>query len=111
MIEINSHKLLIKAFINAAKSMGLSSSEMSNVINRDVSQLSEINPESNEGIRALYFIRIYKKLYGLASGDEDEMKLWMKGENIGTRGIPKKQIQEKDITSLMCVMEYLEAIP
>ena len=104
-------EILSKAFLNAGNIMGLTPDELSQVINCDISQLKQINPESEEGIRALYFIRSYKKLYGMLNGDEEELKLWMKGYNTGTGGIPSQQVQEKDIAGLTHVMEYLEAMP
>lgn len=91
--------------------MGLTSSELSHVASCDISQLDRINPESKEGIRVLYFLRSYKKLYGQLNGDEEEIKLWMRGHNTGTGGIPAQQVQEQDITGLENVMRYLEAFP
>lgn len=91
--------------------MGMSSSQLDNVLIFSTSELNKIDPESNAGLRALYFIRIYKKLYGKVSGDEEEMKLWMNGENKGTGGIPAQQVQEEDIAGLVRVMKYLEALP
>lgn len=107
----NTSKVLGKAFLNAGDIMGLTLSELSQIINCDISQLNHISPKSNEGTRAIYFIRLYKKLYELLNGDEEEMKLWMKGYNAGTGGIPSQQLQESDTDGLTHVMEYLEAIP
>jgi len=110
-MEKNDSALLSKAFLNAGKLMGLTSSELSRVISCDISQLNTINPESDEGLRATYFIRSYEKLYGLLSGDKEEIKMWMKGYNSGTGGIPLQQIQEQDISGLTQVLKYLEAMP
>ena len=125
----NPSKVLGKAFLNAGDIMGLTLSELSQIINCDISppvqlsavetvwfncdisQLNQIAPKSNEGTRAIYFIRLYKKLYELLNGDEEEMKLWMKGYNTGTCGIPSQQLQESDTDGLKHVMEYLEALP
>ena len=104
-------EILAKAFLHAGKMLGMTFAQLNKVLSSEVSQLSEIEPKSSEGIRALYFIRIYKKLYELVSGDEEEMKLWMKGDNKGTGGIPMQQIQEENIVGLKRVMDYLESLP
>ncbi|MFK5914123.1 MAG: XRE family transcriptional regulator [Woeseiaceae bacterium] len=103
--------VLYKAFLNASDILALTSYELSQVINCDISKIDKITPDSNEGIRALYFIRIYKKLFDLLNGDKKEMKLWIDGDNFGTGGVPAQQVQEKDISGLVHVMEYLEAFP
>jgi Antitoxin Xre/MbcA/ParS C-terminal toxin-binding domain len=102
--------ILYKAFLNAGDNFGLTPSELSQVINCDISRLNKIIPKSNEGVRATYFIRIYKKLFELLNGDTKEMKLWLEGENIGTGAIPVQQVQEENIIGLVNVMEYLEAL-
>jgi hypothetical protein len=107
----DSSALLSKAFLNAGKRLSFTTPELSHIVDCDISQVNFINPESKAGIRALYFIRAYKKLYSVLGGDEEEMKLWMKGENTGTGGIPAQQVQEEDIAGLVQVMEYLEAMP
>lgn len=111
MDKNDSSVLLGKAFLNAGKIMGLTLSELSQVAHCEISQLDRINPKSKEGIRALYFIRAYKKLHGQLNGNEEEMKLWMKGYNKGTGGVPVQQVQEEDIAGLVKVVEYLEAFP
>lgn len=104
-------EILEKAFLNAGRIMGMTSAQLNKILNSDVSHLNEINPKSKEGLRAIYFIRIYKKLHDLVSGDKVEMKLWMRGYNEGTGGIPVQQIQKEDIAGLVHVMEYLESLP
>ncbi|MCW8900214.1 MAG: MbcA/ParS/Xre antitoxin family protein [Gammaproteobacteria bacterium] len=106
----SSSEILYKAFLNAGDIFALTSSELSQIINCDISQIDKIIPDSTEGVRATYFIRIYKKLFELLTGDKKEMKLWMEGYNTGTGGIPLQQIQERDVIGLKRVMEYVEAI-
>jgi hypothetical protein len=68
MHKNNASEVLTKAFLNAGKVMGLSCSELNHVADYDMSLGSKISPESVEGIRTLYFIRSYKKLYRLVGG-------------------------------------------
>lgn len=107
----SSSEILYKAFLNAGDIFVLTSCELSQITNCDISQTNKIIPDSNEGIRATYFIRIYKKLFEVLNGDKKEMKLWMEGKNIGTGGVPIQQVQDEDVAGLVHVMEYLEALP
>ncbi|MFK5948926.1 MAG: MbcA/ParS/Xre antitoxin family protein [Methylococcales bacterium] len=107
--NIDDAALLSKATLNAGKSLGLKQTDISEIIGKSRSRLSDgIDPKSNTGKLALYLVRIYRSLYALVSGDNEEMVLWMKGENKGTGGIPIEQI--KDISGLVHVMEYLDAM-
>jgi len=99
--------LLGKAYINAGELMGLSNTDLERVIGCDIVQDLLINPQSKEGELAIYFIRIFKKLFGQLNGSKEEMQLWMKGFNKGTKGIPLEQIMDKE--GLYFVMSYLES--
>jgi len=101
--------ILYRALSNAYKEIGLTSSDVNSVIGLDLHNMNDIiDPESKSGVLALYLIRSYRSLYTLVDGDKEEMKLWMRGYNTGTGGIPAEQI--KDIVGLVRVMEYLEGM-
>lgn len=107
--DLDKAEVLSTATLSAGKALGLTQAVIAQVIGRNRTRLSNsINPNSKTGTLALYLIRIYRSLYGLVDGDEEEMKLWMNGSNMGTGGIPAEQI--KDVASLVHVMEYLDAM-
>ena len=101
--------ILYRALSNACNEIGLTSSDISDVIGLELHHMNGIiDPKSKSGVLAVYLIRSYRSLYTLVDGDKEEMKLWMNGHNTGTGGIPAEQI--KDIVGLVHVMEYLEGM-
>lgn len=106
---VDPSRVLSDAVLNAGKALGLTRAELAQVIGRTRSRLGDdIKPSSKTGTLALYLVRIYRSLYALVDGDEEEMKLWMKGENLGTGGVPIEQV--KDVVGLVHVMEYLDGM-
>ena len=107
--SVDATHVLSKATLNAGKALGLNQSEIAQIIGRTRQRLADgINPETKTGQLALYLVRVYRSLYALVSGDEEEMVLWMQGENLGTGGVPTEQV--KEIAGLVRVMEYLDAM-
>ena len=106
-IKIDKPILLYKALLNAGEAMGLTNADIADVVGLKQDQMNGIiNPESKEGTLALYLIRSYRSLYSLVDGDEEEMKLWMHGQNTATGGIPAQQVKCSE--ELVHVMKYLE---
>lgn len=101
--------VLVKAVVNAGKSLGLTQEELGEVIGRDRSSFSRgIEPDSKTGELALMLIRCYRSLYAMVGGDEETMKHWMHTSNKYFNDSPAAQI--KSIPGLMTVVEYLDAI-
>lgn len=67
-----------------------------------------IEPESSSGENALLILRVYKALYAIMGGHQQNMGHWMSASNTGTGGIPKKQCE--GLEGLQGVVGYLEAV-
>ncbi len=107
-------QVLAKAFFNAAQLLGLSQSELANVLGlhrTGITRLKKkqsLDPNSKGGELALLFVRMSRALYALAGGDRQWMHHFMRSENHITGGIPAEQIQT--IQGLVTVVQYVDAI-
>ncbi len=100
---------LLKALLNAGKYLGLSKAEIGKIIGKDRTSLSRgIDPASKSGELALLLIRVYRSLHVLVGGQADDLKHWMKTDNLHTQGIPREQLQT--VQGLTMVLEYLDAM-
>lgn len=101
--------VLLKALLNAGKHLGLSKTEIGRIIGKDRTSLNRgIDPASKSGELALLLIRVYRSLYVLVGGKAEDIKHWIKTENLHTQGIPSEQLQT--VQGLTLVLEYLDAI-
>ena len=102
--------VLGEAFLNLTKPLGLTQSQLGQVIGKNRSSIvrNGISPQSKEGELALMLIRIYRSLHAMVGGDAELMNHWMHTENSHTLGIPSEQIMS--VSGLNRVMEYLDAI-
>ena len=108
-ITIDERAVLLKALLNAGKYLGLSKAEIGKTIGKDRTSLNRgIDPESKSGELALLLIRIYRSLHVLVGGQPDDIKHWMKTENLHTQGTPCEQVQT--VQGLTLVLEYLDAM-
>ncbi|MBI5450857.1 MAG: DUF2384 domain-containing protein [Gammaproteobacteria bacterium] len=102
-------QVLYKALINAGKMLGLSQTEVSDVIGRNRSSLSRgLDPDSKAGELALMLIRCYRSLYVLVGGRAEDMQHWMRTGNLHTGGVPAEQIRQ--VEGLAAVLRYLDAM-
>ena len=101
---------LARAFIGAGKQLGLTQSELGEIIGRDRSALyrGKIDPSGKQGELALLLIRLYRSLFVLVGSEKGNLQHWMKTENRHTGGIPSEQV--KTIPGLLHVLEYLDAM-
>ena len=75
--------VLAKAAMNAARGLGLTQSELGEVIGRDRSSLRRgLDPASKAGELALLLIRGYRSLFVLVGGEAADMRHWMQTENL-----------------------------
>ena len=106
---VGNNIVLSEALLNAGKALGMTQSQLGNIIGKDRTSLGRgLSPTSKAGELALLFIRCYRSLYVLIGGKPDDMKHWMHTENRHTGGIPAEQVQT--VQGLTHVLEYLDAM-
>lgn len=95
---------------NAGIKLGLPMEEVGKIIDRNPSTITRngVAPDSTSGQLALQLIRLYRGLYALVGGSEEEMAYWMHS-SIGTlQGSPAELI--RDSAGLESVVEYIDAM-
>ena len=105
-----------KALMRAAESLGLSSTELAQIIGTSESTLSRVRNGkrgpiplgSKEGELALLFLRVFRSLDALVGGNEAHAKAWLHAENHHVGGVPL--LRMKKIEGLVDVAEYLDAM-
>lgn len=103
-------QVLGTAALRAAERMGLSRSELANVLGRDRSSISRsgVDPQSKSGELAKILIRCYRALAVMVDDDSGQIREWLASPNTHTGGIPRDQLQT--VAGLVTVSEYLDAI-
>lgn len=102
-------QVLSEALLNAGKALGLTQTEIGQVIGKDRTSISRgLDPQSKAGELGLLLIRCYRSLYVLVGGESAQMEHWMTTANQGTGGIPNEQIYT--VEGLIRVLHYLDAI-
>lgn len=100
---------LSKALLNAGKALGLTQDELGAIIGRDRTSLRRgLDPDTKPGELALLLIRVYRGLYALVGGRDEDLRHWMHTENLHTGGVPAEQA--KSVAGLVGLVEYLDAI-
>ena len=106
---VDKSAVLTKALLNAGKVLGLSQSQIGDVIGKDRTSLRRgIDPDSKAGELALLLIRCYRSLFVLVGGRDEDIRHWMQCQNLHTQGVPAEQI--KRVQGLTHVVEYLDAM-
>lgn len=106
--------VLTKAVLRAANLLGLNDAQVARIIGVSAASLSRlrqarlIDPESKEGELALLFVRLYRSLDGLMSGDQDALRAWFHAPNRHLGGVPAELVQT--IRGLVNAIEYLDAM-
>jgi hypothetical protein len=107
-------KVLAKALLNSKEHLGLTNTELGEIIGKDRTYFtrlrnhSVLEPNSKEGELALHVIRIYRSLYALEGGDIEAMEEWLNTPNKHLCETPKELL--KNIQGLVQVVEYLDAM-
>ena len=105
--------VLTKATRRAAKLLDVSNAALADVLGvspSTISRLSDerpIDPTSDEGERALLFLRIFRGLDALL-GDTDSRRRWLHKENTHLSGVPADLI--RSVEGLVNVTQYLDAM-
>ena len=108
--DVDQASVLAEALINAGRQLGMRQADLGEIIGKDRTVISRgrIDPGSKAGELALLFIRCYRALYVLVGGNAQQMRHWMRTENLHTGGIPTEQV--KSVQGLTRVLEYLDAM-
>ena len=103
-------EVLTKALSEAGSQLGLNQKQIGAIIGKDQSSISRgtIKAGSKSGELALMLIRIYRALYVLLGGNQQQMKHWMHTENLHVKGIPAEIIT--NIQGLVNVTAYVDAM-
>jgi len=105
-----------KALLRAAEELGLTSTELAQIIGTSESTLSRVRNRkrgpiplgSKEGELALLFLRLFRSLDALVGGNATHAKAWLRAENHHVGGVPLRRM--KKIEGLVDVVEYLDAM-
>lgn len=105
--------VVIKAFMNACKELGISRDDASKIVGVDSSTLSRnkskgFDPHSKTGELCLQFVRVYRSLFAIAGGDQGFMRHWLRTEN---KALANKPLELAfSVRGLIHVNEYLDAM-
>lgn len=108
--KIRKAAVLGEAVLNAGARLGLSPEEVGRIVGRNRTTLvrNGIDPNSPNGQLALLLVRIYRGLYVLVGGREDEMRHWMRTKVLTLQAVPVEMI--RDVSGLVRVAEYIDAM-
>jgi transcriptional regulator with XRE-family HTH domain len=104
--------VLTKATIRAADRLGLSQKTLGNVLGLSESVVSRMRSgeyvlERGKAFElAALFIRLYRSLDAIVSGDENTAREWMKNQNLALQEPPINLIQK--VYGLVHVIQYLD---
>ncbi|MCU7926727.1 MAG: MbcA/ParS/Xre antitoxin family protein [Candidatus Thiodiazotropha sp. (ex Dulcina madagascariensis)] len=108
--KANKSAVLGEAVLNAGAKLGMSPEEVGRVVGRNRTTITRngINPATPNGQLALLLVRIYRGLYVLVGGRDDEMSHWMHTRIRTLQGVPAEMIH--DVSGLVRVVEYIDAM-
>lgn len=107
----DSQSIVMKAFVNAYKALGISDTQAANLIGVGRSTLlrkSGFEKKSKQNELQILFIRLYRSLFALFGGDIRAMKHWFEHNNKHVRGVPKDLCFT--VTGLVNTNAYLDAL-
>ena len=103
--------IVMKAFVKAYKTMGISDVHAAKLIGVGRSTLlrkANFEAESKQSELQILFIRLYRSLFALFGGDLESMKHWFEHNNTHVRGVPKNLCFS--VTGLVNINAYLDAL-
>jgi len=108
-------RVLTQAVIEAARRLGLGSSDLKNIIGASqptVSRLLNNKYAIPEGGKiwelAAHFVRLYRSLYSLVGGDDQLARSWLTSANRAFDGRPPVEVIKR-VDGLLHACEYLDA--
>ena len=110
ILEKNRAAVLGEAVMNAGVKLGLSLDDVGRIVGRNRTTIvrNGIDPTTPNGQLALLLVRIYRGLYVLVGGRNDDMKHWMHTKIRTLQGVPAEMIH--NISGLVRVVEYIDAM-
>ncbi len=107
--KLDDKLILAKASKAAAGKLGITLSELSDIIGRDRTAINRgIDPDTKSGELALLFVRCYRALHALFGGDAENMKYWFSTMNRHLNGRPKELV--RSVQGLNTVLVYLDGM-
>jgi hypothetical protein len=106
-----SQSIVMKAYTNAYKALGLSDTQAAKLIGVGRSTLlrnTGFDKNSKQNELQILFIRLYRSLFALFGGDLTSMKHWFDHNNSHIRGVPRDLCLS--VTGLVNVNAYLDAL-
>ncbi len=107
-------QVLTAAVVNAAGILGLTSTELAQVLGVSGSTVSRmrrgdywLSPPDKAWELALLLVRLLRSLDAICAGDEGVIRQWMRHHNTDLEAVPADRIRE--VTGLVDVVEYLDA--
>lgn len=103
--------VVMKAYINAYKALGISDNQAAKVIGVGRSTLlrkTGFETDSKQNELQILFIRFYRSLFALFGGDLTSMKHWFEHKNKHIRGVPRELCFT--VTGLVNINAYLDAL-
>ncbi len=106
--------VLCKALFNVKDHFKLTQSELGQVIGMERTSINRLkdrgslDPSSKTGELATLLIRVYRSLFALMGGEEDNMRHWLNTPNHHLNGTPRELLLQAQ--GLVDVNNYLDAI-
>jgi Protein of unknown function (DUF2384) len=107
-------RVLTKATARAADKLGISNRRLAVILGLSESTISrlkkgdfQLDPSQKAFELSVLFVRLFRSLDALVSGDEQVARSWLRNQNAALRGIPLELIQS--VTGLVNVIQYLDA--
>ena len=107
-------RVLADATLAAAQRLGVPNRELARILGiseASVSRLSRgraLRADSREAETAALFVRLFRSLDALMSGDERQAQAWYRGGNRHVGGVPADRVQT--VEGLVDVVRYLDAM-
>lgn len=102
-------KVLTKAYVNAAKALGMNTTTAAQVIGINRTTLTRgLDPKQKNSELALMVIRCYRSLSALMGGNQDHMRHWFNTHNIHLNATPAQAILS--VEGLYRITRYLDAL-
>ena len=106
--------VVTKAAARAAERLGMRSSALSRIVGLSEPTVSRmrkghyvLDPRHKSFELALLFVRLYRSLDALVSGDDAVAAAWLKNQNTALNGVPVEMIQS--VSGLINVISYLDS--